>query len=184
MDALPEDRLVCHVWSAMCYAAQRGRESALRMLLRSVPANDGENRILVKYTVAAAAESGHTGIVRMLMSLPQGTCRTERSHYGAEMSAALSAAAERGHVDIVRELLDAPKHAPSAAHNGAALGRAAAKGHEAVVRLLLERGYRSAGLARRSDRARGQVMQAAQSAKLHGHESVVRLLEGWFAALT
>ena len=182
MDAMmPDDeRRVSHVWAAMLYAATRGHLSALRMLLRSVPADEVRQLELVWDTITTVAESGRAAIVRLLVNLPQGRF-VSTSCAGRRYGEALTIAAEMGHVDVVRELLDAPKYAPSAAHNdGAVLVTAAARGHVDVVRVLLERGYSSEGMALRSYRARGQVTQAAHSAKLHGHESVVSLLEGWY----
>lgn len=107
------------------------------------------------WSILWAARNGHTGIVRLLLSLVDPT---------AEDNEAIRKASREGHVEIVRFLLADGRADPTAKDNQA-LRHAASKGRAAVVSLLLPHTDPTA-----------RNHEAMRMAATSGHLEVVRLL--------
>ena len=115
-----------------------------------------------------AAESGHEGIVKMLLDRKEVDPDSRDESYRTP----LLEAALGGHEGVVRLLLDRKEVNPDSRDKGGQtpLSEAAKNGHEGVVRLLLDRGEVNPDSRNR----RGQT--ALWWAAVYGHEVIVKLL--------
>jgi hypothetical protein len=150
--------------TTLYWAAQRGHEAVVRLLLEKGADVEAKGRFR-ETALIGAARGGHEAVVRLL--LEKGADVEAKDEYGGT---ALVGAAEGGHEAVVRLLLE--KGADVEVKDGlggTALIGAAQRGHEAVVRLLLEKGAD----VKAKDKYGGTALIGAAKG---GHEAVVQLL--------
>ncbi|KAK4163800.1 ankyrin repeat-containing domain protein [Cladorrhinum sp. PSN259] len=161
VDLFVEDR---GGWAALLYAAKKGYEAVVRLLLEKGAAVEAKDKERQTPLIKAAAE-GHGAIIRQL--LEKGAAIEAKDK---ERQTPLIEAAIHGHEAVVRQLLEKGAAIEAKDIDGRTpLMRAAINGHEAVVRQLLEKG---ASIEARDKDGRTPLIEAA----IHGHEAIVRQL--------
>ncbi|KAG9197870.1 hypothetical protein G6514_000762 [Epicoccum nigrum] len=153
--------------TALSYAASKGYEGTVRMLLakRNIEVNLADN--LGQTPLLCAAKAGATATVILLLDDP----RTEKSKTDTDGRTPLSWAAAQGHDAVVKLLLHADNTQVDVRdkHRQSSLHLAAKAGDRRVVRALLDDG---ANVQSRDDYLRTPLHEAAE----HGKMDVVLLL--------
>lgn len=163
-----KDPMDAHNQTPLPYAAKRGHEAAVEILLKRGADMEAKEKYLGQMSLLLTAENGHEAIVRLLLNHGanydvRGGCPSQRS---------LSWAVENGHTAIVRLLLENGANTETRGEYfyRTPLGMAAKNGHESIVKLLLESGANTQEKCRFSGRT--PFVEAAEN----GHEAVMRLL--------
>ena len=161
----------CTGTTALSWAAQRGHEEVVKMLLEREDINPDQPDIDGGRTALSwAAENGHEGIVKML--LEREDVNPDRDiRFG---KAPLSWAAWNGHEGVVKIFLQREGVNPNqedACFGSTPLSWAATRGHEGVVKMLLEREEVNPNYAN-TRYGRTALSRAAEQ----GHEGVVKIL--------
>ena len=157
--------------TALAWAAIKGHEEVVKMLLERKDVNPSQAGTLYSRTpLAWAARGGHEGIVRMLLEREEVNPDQADARYG---QTPLLLAAERGHEGIVKLLLGREEVNPDQVdeYGRTPLSWAAACGHAGVVKMLLEREEVNPDQAD-SNGGRTPLSWAAGS----GHKGIVRML--------
>ena len=130
----------CTGMTALTWAARRGHEQVVKMLLEQEDVNPDQPDTKHGWTpLLWAAENGHDGIVKMLLEREDVNPDRADTEHGRT---SLSWAAGEGHEGIVKMLLQREDVNPS--HGDTIYGRtplswATEDGHEGVIKMLLER---------------------------------------------
>ena len=147
--------------TALMWAANRGHETIVRLLLKKGAAINAINKY-GETALIEAAKNGYETIVRLLLEK------------GADINEALMAAALNGHETIVRLLLERGADIQDQDENGeTALTEAAYYRQAAVIPLLLEKG---ANINFKDSDGRTALMEAARYWNEEKAETLVRLL--------
>ena len=130
----------CMGMTALIWAARRGHEEVVEMLLEREDVNpDQPDTKYGKTRLWWAAENGHDGIVGMLLKREDVNPNHPDTEYGRTP---LPWAARGGHEGLVMMLLKRegidPNHADTE-YGATPLSWAAGRGHEGVVKMLLQR---------------------------------------------
>jgi len=124
--------------TAIAWAARRGNDEVLRILLEQSDVNpDTADTQYCRTPLSWAAKSGHEGVVRIFLG--RGDVNPNKADKKGRTP--LSQAAGSGHEGVMRVLLEQGEVNPDKADKKGRtpLSRAAGSGHEGVVRMLLER---------------------------------------------
>jgi len=157
-----------HGRTALSWAAQNGREAAVKLLLETGKANVASKDKRGRTALSWAAERGRDAVVKLLLETGKADVES-RDENGWT---ALWWAAQRGREAAVKLLLETGKADVDSKdeYGQAALLYAARSGHKAVVKLLLETG--KADVDSKDPLGRTALLHAAEG----GHEAVVKLL--------
>ena len=162
----------CMGSTALTWAARRGREKIVKILLEQADINPDQADTEYDQTpLSCAAENGHEGVVRMLLEREDVNPNQAGTEYG---QTPLSWAAERGHEGVVKILLEREGVNPDQAdtkYGRTPLSWAAERGYEGVVKILLGREDTNPNQA---DTGYGQT--PLSWAAENGHEGVVKIL--------
>jgi len=158
--------------TALTWAAERGHEEGVKMLLQREDINpDKGDTEWGRTPLSWAAENGHEGVVMMLLEREDVNPNQPDAKYG---QTPLSWAAENGHEGVVKMLLEREDVNPNQADTVSVwtpLSWAAWNGYGGVVKLLLERkDVRTTTL----DNNHQTPLSLALS---NGHAGVARILE-------
>ena len=162
----------CFGRTALAWAAERGHEAVVGMLLEREDINpDQADALRSRTSLWWAARRGHEGVAKMLLGRKDVNPDAVDTKYGATP---LSMAATNGHERVVKMLLERkdvnPDHA-DAKGGFTPLSRAAKNGHEGVVKLLLKRKDVNPD---HSD-AKGGWTPLSCAAQ-NGHEEIIKML--------
>jgi len=120
----------------LSWAADKGHEAVVRLLLDKGAAVDAKDKQYGRTALSWAADKGHQGVVRLLVD--GGAAVDAEDTYG---QTPLLYAAENGHEAMVRLLIeDGANMDVKDKMDQTPLLRAAGNGYEAIVQLLLEKG--------------------------------------------
>ena len=163
-----------HGNTALAWAARRGHEGIVRVLLRRTDVYaDTAGTKYGRTPLSWAAENGHSGVVRILLERNDVNPDIADTRYNRSP---LWWAVENGHEGVVRMLLGRGDVNPNTAdtrHGRTPLSWAAENGYEGVVRMLLERKDVSPDTAD-TEYNRTPLWWAAKN----GREGVVKMLFG------
>ena len=129
----------CMGVTALSWAAERGHEEVVKMLLEREDINpDQADNDDGRTALSWAAENGHEGVVKMLLQRENVNPGKAGTWHGRTP---LSWAAEKGHEGIVKMLSEREDVNPDQdiRSGRASLSWAAGNGHEGVVKMLLQR---------------------------------------------
>jgi len=160
-----------HGHTAISWAARRGHEEVVRILLERSEVNPNTpDTEYGRVPLSWAAGSGHQGVVRTLLGRGDTNPDIPDTKYGRTP---LSWAAGNGHEGIVKILLERNDLNPEKVDKSrkSPLYRAVANEHQSVVRVLLERGRVNHDTAE-TVFGRTLLLWAAE----RGHEGVVKIL--------
>jgi ankyrin repeat protein len=159
-----------HDNTALTWAAARGHDSIVSLLLDTGKVNLESKDSLGRTPLSLAAEYGHDAVVRLLLNTGKVNLDSEDSKYGRTP---LTWAAGYGQDAVVTLLLSTGKVNLSSrdSRGQTALLWAAREGHDAVVRLLLNTGKVDIE-SKDSKYGRTPLSWAAE----YGYDAVVRLL--------
>ena len=154
--------------TAIAWAARRGHEGVLRVLLELSDVNLHKADKRRRTPLLLAAESGHEGVVKILLKQSDANPNTMDDWSRTP----LLLAAENGHEGVVRVLLQRNDVNPNTAAKWSRtpLLLASENGHEEVVKILLGRNDVNPNTA--DGRGRTPLLWAAKNK----HEGVVRML--------
>ena len=161
----------CIGCTPLMWAAQRGNEGVVRILLARGDVDPDKSDNHVGTPLSGASSEGHEGIVRQLLARESVNPNKPDNSGGTP----LKGASCYGHEGVVRLLLARGDVNPNVteSHGGTPLWWASCVGHEGVVRLLLARSDVNPDQANH----RGETpLWCASSEDTEGHEEVVRLL--------
>ena len=130
----------CMGMTALTWAAGRGHEGVVKMLLERAEANPHQPDTFYGRTpLSWAAGNGHEGVVKMILERENVNPDQADTKYGMTP---LSWAAGNGHAGILKMLLEREGINPGRTdtkYGRTPLSRAAGNGHEGIVKMLLER---------------------------------------------
>ena len=162
------DKQDCVGRTPLAWAARKGHEGVVRVLLERKNVDPNRPDIYDRTPLGWAAIEGHEGVVKIL--LERESVDPNRPDMDGE--GPLGGAALYGHEGVVKLLLDrgdVDRNRPGI-KDQTPLASAAVNGHEGVVKLLLEQEIVDPNRPNRNDRT------PLGYAALNGHEGVVKLL--------